>query len=106
MSMTFTIAHRSPDAWHHGECDATFNVHNEGGCAILRAIGVDAEPVGSHDAAEVLARCVAWRATHSYAPVWHTPGVGVDDAYVAVRVGWLEELARLCVASGAWVGWS
>ena len=108
MSMDFTIARRMDDgAWWHGPHDAAFNVHNQGGCAILRAIGIDPDSCGSHDAADVHARCVAWRATHAE-PSGARPmvRVGVDDDYVAERIAWLEELARIAVAEGAEVGWS
>ena len=108
MSMTFTIARRMDDgAWWHGHHDAAFNVHNSGGCAILRAIGLEADCCGSHDAADVVARCVTYRATHADAPaVRPMVRVGVDDDYVAERVVQLEELARIAAAEGAAVGWS
>lgn len=118
MSMTFTIARRMADgAWWHGEHDAAFNVHNAGGMAILESIGIEPDYCGSHDAADVLARCVAWRATdaeaHGTFPASDVRGdgarmvtVGVSREYVAHRVGCLEELARIAVGEGAAVGWS
>lgn len=121
MSMTFTIAHREQDGdrvvWSHGECDATFNVHNAGGYALLRTVGIEPDYAGSVDAAECLNRCVAWRATEAPARGIVEPAVtvgggarmvefGVNREYVAERVARLEELARVCVASGAWVGWA
>lgn len=123
MSMTFTIAHRitvdGREVWSHGECDATFNVHNAGGFAILRTIGIEPDHCGSWEAADVMARCAVWRAVdapargivepHVHAGDGHATmvecGVGFD--YVEARIGWLEELARVCNATpGAAVGWS
>jgi hypothetical protein len=108
MSMTFTIARRMDDgAWWHGHHDAAFNVHNAGGFAILEAIGIEADYCGSHDAADVHARCVAWRATHPAAPAERPMvRVGVDDDYVAERIPRLEALAQVAAAEGAAVGWS
>jgi len=122
MSMTFTIAHRidvdGREVWSHGECDATFNVHNAGGWAILRTIGIEPDYCGAVEAADVVARCTMWRAVDAPARGIVEPSVrggdghatmvecGVGFEYVEARIAWLEELARVCVASGAWVGWS
>lgn len=118
MSMTFTIARRMEDgAWWHGEHDAAFNVHNAGGFAVLESIGIEADYCGSHDAADVHARCVAWRAAdgraHGTFPASDVRGAGarmvtcgVDRAYVAERIARLEELARIAAGEGAAVGWS
>jgi len=108
MSMDFTIARRMDDgSWWHGHHDAAFNVHNQGGCAILRAIGIEPDACGSHDAADVHARCVTWRATHAApAPAARPITVGVDESYVATRIVRLEALARIAAAEGADVGWS
>lgn len=123
--MTFTICERveladGREVWSHGSCDAQFNVHNQGGMALLRSIGVEPDSCGTLDAADVVARCVTWRAVDApargVAPASQGVGArgarwyegGVDADYVAVRVGWLEELARLALASGpdVQVGWA
>lgn len=118
MSVTFTIARRTETgAWWHGHHDAAFNVHNAGACAILESLGIEWDYCGSHDAADVLARCVTWRATDAVAHgTFHASDVqgdgarmvtvGIDRWYVAQRIGKLEELARIAVAEGAHVGWS
>ena len=118
MSVTFTIARRMDDgAWWHGHHDAAFNVHNAGAAAILASIGIEWDYCGSHDAADVHARCVAWRATdaraHGTFPAADERGygarmvtAGIDRAYVAERIGRLEELARIAAAEGGEVGWS
>lgn len=122
MSMTFTIAHRTDvdgrEVWSHGECDATFNVHNAGGCAILASLGFEPDYCGSLDAQEVLRRCVTFRAVDAPARGTVEPSVergaggatmiecGFDVEYVRERIGRLEELARVAVAQGAAVGWA
>lgn len=118
MSMTFSIVSNDGDGYFHGECDATFNVHNSGGYAIIRAIGAVEDSCGSMPADEVLAACVAFRATEadvSHVTVPAAQGVGeggarwvecgVDENYVRTRIGWLEELAELARAGGYEVGW-
>jgi hypothetical protein len=118
MSMTFTIARRMDDgAWWHGDHDAAFNVHNAGGCAILASLGFETDYCGTLDAAEVLRRCVTFRAVDAPArgtvePAVHTGAgatmveCGFDVEYVRERIGRLEALARIAVAEGAAVGWS
>jgi hypothetical protein len=122
MSMTFTICERvtvdGREVWSHGECDATFNVHNAGGYAILRSIGIEPDSCGSHEAADVVARCVTWRAMDAPARGIVEPSdtrgeggarmveCGVDGAYVESRIARMEELARVAVAGGFAVGWS
>lgn len=120
MSMTFTIARRMDDgAWWHGDHDAAFNVHNAGGYAILRTIGIEPDYCGTADAADVVARCVTWRAVDAPARGVVEPRVtggdghaimvecGVGYEYVAERIARLEALARIAVAEdGAAVGWS
>lgn len=121
MSMTFTIAHRidvdGREVWSHGECDATFNVHNAGGYAILASLGFEADTCGSLDAGEVLRRCVTFRAVDAPAQGTVEPRVergqgatmvecGFDVEYVRTRIGLLEELARVAAGMGAAVGWS
>ena len=122
MGATFTIAERveidGREVWSHGTCDASFSVHNQGAAAILRAIGHEWDSCGTIEAADTVARCVTWRAVGEPAAVTveADSGVGahgmrwvecgVDEDYVRTRIGWLEELARVAVASGRQVGWA
>lgn len=123
MSMDFTICERvtgefGREFWSHGRCDATFNVHNAGGCAILRTLGYEPDSCGTLDPADVLARIALWEAFGDPSGVTVPPSdeyvpsgariveLGISGPYVRERIRKLAELADLALASGRMVGWS
>lgn len=119
MSVTFTVATRMDDgSWWHGHHDAAFNVANGTARAIMDAIGIPFDYCGSHDAADVHARCVAFRAAgdaqaHAVEGFVERGGgatmieCGISAERIERNVARMEEVARCAMAvPGAEVGWS